>query len=241
MLHREQGRRGPAGHADLGVDVRHVVLGRAPGDDQALGDLGVAAPSATSPSTSTSRALSPAGSAGRAGWRGTTGAWPAAASTAPAASGSRAPERASASSRRCASSGASSRGPVRPGLGHRLVGVGGGQLARAGTESSARGAATVVAAAVEALVVHPHHGRQRPQPLRPGQDPLGVVGVQPDLLPLVPVPGGPASPRPRRDGHPADVVQQPGHLEVGHGLRRQPQPLPGAAGRGRPRRASARG
>jgi hypothetical protein len=57
VLHREQGRRGPAGHADLGVDVLHVVLGRPPGDDQALGDLGMLQLSATSPSTSTSRAL----------------------------------------------------------------------------------------------------------------------------------------------------------------------------------------
>ena len=44
VLHGEERRRGPGRDADLGVDVLGVVLGRAAGNEQPLGDLGVAAP-----------------------------------------------------------------------------------------------------------------------------------------------------------------------------------------------------
>ena len=183
-----------------------------------LGDLGVAAPSATSPSTSTSRALSPAGSA----WRGTTGAWPAAASTAPTASGSapcgprRAPPLLGGHAAGAAGAGSSPgrrrRPPARAGMGARRGCSRGGSRRR----RAARGASRPWAPATPAA------------PTRPGS---ARSGRQPDLLPLVPVQAARLLPDHVGDGHPADVVQQPGHLEVGHG-RRQPQPLPGAAGQG---------
>ena len=41
MLHGEERSTGPRGGADLEVDVLHVVLGGAPGDDEVLRDLPV--------------------------------------------------------------------------------------------------------------------------------------------------------------------------------------------------------
>ena len=78
----------PGRDADLGVDVLGVVLGGAAGDDQPLGDLGVAAPGGDQPSTSTSRSLSPAGRCRRR-----PGACPASASTAARRRGRSGPPR----------------------------------------------------------------------------------------------------------------------------------------------------
>jgi hypothetical protein len=206
--------------------VLHVVLGRPPGDHQAPGDLGVAAPLGDQPehlhlAVGQPRGQPPAGDHGVVAGRGQHGPDGLGVEASLAGAGQQQPPRLLGSHG----------GPVRPALGHRLVGVGGRQHPGRHGELGAR-AAAVVAAAVEPLVVHPDRRPQRRQPLRPGQDPLGVVGVQPDLLPLVGAQGARLLPDRVRDGHPTDVVQQPGQLEVGDGGRREPEPVPGAAGQG---------
>ena len=226
MLHREQGRRGPAGHADLGVDVLHVVLGRPPGDHQALGDLGVAAPVRDQPqhlhlAGAQPRRQRPAGDHGAVARRGQHGADGVGVEGPLPGVGEQPLLRLLGRERR----------PLWPALGHRLVGVGGRQHPGRHGQVAAPTAA-VVATSVQPLVVHPDRGGQRRQPFRPGQDPLGVVGVQPDLLPLVGVQAARLLPHHVRDGHPADVVQQPGHLEVGKGGRGEPESFPGPAGEG---------
>jgi len=57
---------GAAGHFELGKDVLDMVLGGAPADTQGLADVGLEAPSASRPNTSSSRGLR-AGRAGSAG------------------------------------------------------------------------------------------------------------------------------------------------------------------------------
>ena len=88
-------------------------------------------------------------------------------------------------SRSVSPAGRSSRGmrrPVRPGLGHRVLGVDGGERARARCDGCG-GGSSVVARAVEPLVVEAGHRCQRGQERRAGQDALGMVGVQPDPFP----------------------------------------------------------
>ena len=92
----------------------------------------------------------------------------------------RSPRGRAPSAARSAGSGVA----VGPRLGHRLIGVGRGQDAGRQGELRPRRAA-VVAGTVEALVVGSCDRRERRQERRAGEDALGLVGVQPDLLPLI--------------------------------------------------------
>jgi hypothetical protein len=119
--------------------------------------------------------------------------------------------------------------PVRPGLGHGLVGVGGGQHPHRHRQVD-RAAAPVVAGRVEPFVVSarpPGHRWQRP---RAGQDPLGVVRVQPDLFPLGAAQRPRLFPDRRGDRHPAKVVQQRRQLQPPQIPDRQPQPATSGLG-----------
>jgi hypothetical protein len=77
----------------------------------------------------------------------------------------------------------------------------------------------VIARAVLPLVVHPRHPGQRLQNLGPGQDPLALVGVETNPLPLGRAEDRRLLPDPVGDGHPAKVVQQRRPPEVGDRLR----------------------
>ena len=96
---------------------------------------------------------------------------------------------------------------MRPRLGHRVVGVGGREQARRQREVRA-GDTTVIAGAVEALVVRSGDRRERRQELRAREDALGVVGVEPHLLDLVRRQRPGFLPDPHIDGHPPEVVDE---------------------------------
>ena len=90
----------------------------------------------------------------------------------------------------------------------------------------------MVPRAVLALVVHPGRPGQRLQDPGPGQDPLGLVGVEPDALPLRGPEGRWLLPDPVGDGHPAQVVQQRRPPEVGDRLGLEAQRARGPLGQG---------
>ena len=210
--------------ADLGVDVLHVVLRRPPGDHQPLGDLGVAAPPATSRSTSTSRSDSPPGLAGRTG----------AARGRPrrarrcTASASRASRRGRRSSRcRSACSGAIAGGVA--GAGSSPGSVRRRQHPRRHGQLRSR-AAAVVAAAVEPFVVPPDQRRERRQPLRSGQDAFGVVRVQPHLFPLAVLSRPGFSHTALETATRPTSCSRPATSRSADGGRGRPQPLGRAAG-----------
>ena len=150
--------------------------------------------------TSASRSVSPAGRS----IRGTR--CPAASSTAVTASGSSRPARPP---RPRASAACSGESAARCGLrlGHRVVGVGGGEQARRRRERRGGGSA-VVARAVETLVVEAGDRRERGQERGAGEDALGVVGVQPDPLPVVRRERARLLPDADRDRHPPEIVHQ---------------------------------
>ena len=100
--------------------------------------------------------------------------------------------------------------PVRTRLGHRVEGVGGREQACGKRKLRAAGAA-VVAGAVEALVVGSGNGRQLRQELRAREHPLGVVGMEPHLLPLIRGQRSGLLPDPRAcDRHAPEVVDERG-------------------------------
>ena len=142
----EQAGERAVGDADLGVDVLHVVARRLAEITSCAAICRFDSPRATSRSTSTSRAVSPAGHVRRRRTR-----WPAARSTASTASPSSRPARTSARSW-AAALVAVDAGPVRPGLELGPVDVGGGEdPARRGQRIA--GEPSRVAGAVEPLVV----------------------------------------------------------------------------------------
>ena len=73
--------------------------------------------------------------------------------------------------------------PVGPVLGHGLICIGGSEQAGAGRDHRRRRLA-MVAGAVLALMMHAGQGCQGSERRRARQDPLGMVGVEPHLLPL---------------------------------------------------------
>ena len=150
--------------------------------------------------TSASRSVSPAG-------RSIRGArWPAASTTAVTASASSRPALA-CSPRISRRPFGRERRAVRARLGHRVVGVGGREQAR-GKRKLRAGRAAVVAGAVEALVVRSGNRRERRQELRAREDPLGVVRVEPHLLPLIRGQRPRLLPDPRVDRDPSEVVDE---------------------------------
>ena len=158
-------------------------------------------PRAIRRSTSTSRSVRSAGHRGGEG----AARWPAAASTQATASASRLPrprlERAGGVVLR-------ERGAVRP------VGGESGEHVRRGQDPIAARLGlgrerAVVPGPVEALVVGRRRldeGRER---TAPGEDPLGVVGVEPHPLPLRGRERTRLVPDPVLDGDPAEVVNEP--------------------------------
>ena len=104
---------------------------------------------------------------------------------------------------------------MRARLDVRAVGVG-GREDPGGHRLCRGGRSAVVPAAVEALVVARGDGGERRQGGRPAEHALGVVGVQPDLLPLVRGQSGRLGPHGTADGHPAEIVHQPAAAHAGH-------------------------
>ena len=98
---------------------------------------------------------------------------------------------------------------VRPRLDHRLVCIGGRKQPRTGRERSGPDT-TVVARAVEPLVVGGRDWGEGGKERRPTQDALGVVGVQPHPLPLAGRERPLLLPNGHRDRDPTQVVDQGG-------------------------------
>ena len=138
----------------------------------------VCSPRASSATTSTSRSVRPAG---RSMSRRLAG--PLASSTAATASASNG-AAAALRAQPLGGLGRRQRRPVRPRLGHRVEGVGGGEQPRRRRQLGG-GRSAVVAGAVQTLVVGAGQRRQRRQQRGAHQHALGVIGVQADLLPLV--------------------------------------------------------
>ena len=159
VLHREQRRRRAARDADLRVDVLDVALGRPAGERPAAPrSRGLESPRATSRSTSTCRSVR-SGGARSANPRGR--ADPAASSTARQRLGVERPTAPRADSSRATASARMGRA-MRPGLGHGLEDIGGGQNASRHRDAGGERLA-VVARAVQPLVVHAGQ-RQRVAP-----------------------------------------------------------------------------
>ena len=160
----------------------------------------VCRPRASMPTTLASRSVSPAGLSSR----GTC--CPAASKTAVTASASSRPALASSRElvRRLLGRHWLAIGPRRR---HRAIGVGGGQHAGRQRELRTRDSA-VVAGAVEALVVGSGNGCERRQELRAREDSLGVIGMEPHLLPLIRVQRSGLLPDPRGDRDPSEVVDE---------------------------------
>jgi hypothetical protein len=89
-----------------------------------------------------------------------------------------------------------------------VIDVGGGEQARRRRDLRGGGSA-VVARAVETLVVEAGNRRERGQEPGAGEDALGVVGVQPDPLPVVRRERRGLLPDAGRDRHPPKIVHQP--------------------------------
>lgn len=126
------------------------------------------------------------------------------------------------------------RRPVRAVLDQHLVGVGGGQDPRGRGERIA-GHAAWVAGPVESFLVQGGQPPDVPQQRGPGQDPFGVVGVQPQLLLLVQGQRTLVVPHVDRDRGPAQVVHEPGPTYPGDFRGRE-----GGPGRGPRREAGHR-
>jgi hypothetical protein len=162
VLEGEERRRSPAGYADLGVDVLHVVLGGAGRDDERVGHLPVGKP----PGDQAEHLDLPVRQPGRPG---STRPDPALPGGLDHRGGALRVEPARPRRRLHLPGrlGGIERRPVGPVLGHRLVDVGGGQHPRPGWDLL-RGGAAVVAGAVLPLVVHPRRAGQRLQDPGPG-------------------------------------------------------------------------
>ena len=96
---------------------------------------------------------------------------------------------------------------VGPVLGHRVIGVGGGEQSGADVELVTRQAA-VVAGAVGAFVVACGEVGERGEQGAAVQHPLAEVWVQPDSLPLLGAESAPVIPDPAWDADLPDVVHQ---------------------------------
>ena len=103
--------------------------------------------------------------------------------------------------------GPAERRPVRPVLGHRVIGVGRGEQPSAELELIA-GDAAVVAGAVDAFVVAGGEVGERGEQGAAAQDPLAEVWVQPDALPLLGAEPPGMIPDPARDADLPDVVHE---------------------------------
>lgn len=178
MLEGEQGGGGAGRDADLGVDVLDVVLGRTSGDVEPLSNLPVRA-SGGQLLQHLDLALA------EAGWSSTPPALDALAGSCDhcfccvvvESSG-----RDGAAQFLCRTLGLEGRA-MGTRLCHRLEGVRGGQHSCGGGEIPST-ASSVVAGAIESLVVPPSHLGHRLETMGGRQDPLGVVRVHPYLLPL---------------------------------------------------------
>ena len=137
----------------------------------------VCSPRASSRRTSTSRSVRPAGRSMRATGR------PLASSTAATRSASKSPARHCSTERRGGAIGRH-RLAVGPRLGHRVIGVDGREQTRR-RRLAGRVCPTVIAGPVEPLVMRARDRCERRERRRPQQHPLGLVRVQPDLLPVV--------------------------------------------------------
>ena len=126
MLHGEEGGPGAGGDADLGVDVLDVVVDRL-GEIERSAAICLVGVAAREQAQHLHLALAQPGDAVAARLGRTR--WPAAASTASTASPSSRPARASRRSSAAAAVGRAGRA-VGSRLGHRLVGIGGGEDAR---------------------------------------------------------------------------------------------------------------
>jgi hypothetical protein len=101
------------------------------------------------------------------------------------------------------------RGPVRPGLDHRVIRVCGGQDPGGGRQGLSC-ETPVIAGTVHAFVVLRSQRADAPQWLGSGQHPVGVVGMQANLFPLPLRQRTLFSPEPGGDTDSPDVVKEAG-------------------------------
>jgi hypothetical protein len=228
VLHGEHRGGGPAGGVDLGVDVLDVIAGRLRRDHQSFGYLPVGQAAGEQDED-----LDLAG--GQAGQ-----GLPAPRQPVPGrlehgvhrrAVQAAGPDLGSHLRRRVLRRPGR---PVRPGLAHRGVRVGGPEHpGRPGDRAA--GQPPGVPAAVQPLAVLHRDLAERRQRGRLVQHPLGQVRVHPDPLPLTRAERPGPVPDRVRHAQPAEPVHEPGPAQRPHLLRRQPEPAAGLLGQFRHR------